>query len=399
MKCHLAPWIRTWTYWLGLCVVSPCFADDTVSFHDREHDRAIRDWTLDSDELHGRDRNGVPVRYILQDVRSLELSARIDSDRQQLCAVQLSNGDRMATRFVDMKEDQLQMQILGGDLAIPLEFVRQVHFDCPLTELPQLATHPTDDLLHLTNGDTVSGHVESIDNAHVVIQSAVQRFEISTEQVRGITFAQSLLEAVPYQARPTAGVCLRDGSVLTCDELLRASVDARLTARPVWATKDVLHLPVDSIQRVDFWPKTFRRVEVDDVSEAQGQSYFGVPLGDAWRTDSLGPLLMNGRVGTHGFAVRSQSTLKLTIPVGATQFRVHAGFCDAAEPVGHVQLRVLRDGEAAWEAELDALSGPSTRRCTIDVREKSTVELHVDFGKRADLGDWLLWNCPLFVFE
>ena len=66
---------------------------------------------------------------------------------------------------------------------------------------------------------------------------------------------------------------------------------------------------------------------------------------------------------------------------------------------GAVDVRVMVSGKVMWKEMLSHQQKPFVDVPPIPVQPQQELELQVDFGKQADIGDNLIWCQPYFVLQ
>jgi len=113
-----------------------------------------------------------------------------------------------------------------------------------------------------------------------------------------------------------------------------------------------------------------------------------------------GALVAAERSYAKGFGVHSRSRLSFVVPVGIETFWTRVGLDDSATALpfrAAADVRVLRDGEVAFEHIGLEAGLPPQNSGLIKVKPGQTLILEVDYGRGRDLGDRVDWLTPVFL--
>jgi hypothetical protein len=174
--------------------------------------------------------------------------------------------------------------------------------------------------------------------------------------------------------------------------LLLPSEGLPLAAAPTVATGDALagaHLRVEGGRRV--YLGALKPSKVDEVGA------FDVVW--HWKVDADlegGPLLLGGTRYAHGISVHSKATLAWDLGGAYAHLRAVAGIADLVAPEGDCAVDVVGDGKSLWSRP-SVRGGEKPIALDVELKGVKTLELHVDYGAKYDIGDhftladaWLL---------
>lgn len=108
------------------------------------------------------------------------------------------------------------------------------------------------------------------------------------------------------------------------------------------------------------------------------------------RTPAGAGLLLGGKQFGRGLCLVPKARLTWDLAGRFDVFEATVGIDDRGGPDSHAILRVLVDGQVAWD------SGPRTRgqageAIRVELKKCKTLALEVDFGKNYDLGDYCVF--------
>ncbi|MBA2482777.1 MAG: NPCBM/NEW2 domain-containing protein [Planctomycetes bacterium] len=109
-----------------------------------------------------------------------------------------------------------------------------------------------------------------------------------------------------------------------------------------------------------------------------------------------GPMLMGGVRYAHGITVHSKALVAWDLGGAYERLSAYAGISDSVAPEGDCHASLIGDGKVLWTRE-SVKGSDKPLPVSIDVRGVKSLELHVDYGARYDIGDhfmladaWLL---------
>ncbi|MFK7820470.1 MAG: hypothetical protein AB8G99_17250 [Planctomycetaceae bacterium] len=126
---------------------------------------------------------------------------RLDFDRKRRTGrtlVFLSNGDRLPVVVDKIQNEALFATYNGQTVSIPLEFAAAIAFDLPETNaarrerLRRFSSNREEDTVSLSNGDEVTGEIQSLSAETVRVEAATGLRTIPRKLVTGIQFSEEL---------------------------------------------------------------------------------------------------------------------------------------------------------------------------------------------------------------
>ena len=347
-----------------------------------------------------------PAREIPQNtIRSLEFDHPV-LKRSSGPLIWLANGDRMAARPVEIKNDILSVDwpvLDGGTIdPIPLERIAAVIFDLPATIgdrmrlFADLETLPAgSDLVMLLNGDRSLGEIQQLDAAFLELKTGNSVLKLDRSRIRALRMNPELTNASRNAGRRTI-VTLTDGSRLTATSL--EATEAALTLKSpfimavklLWKDVHDCHLYGERIIPLsDYVPQTVEFVPY---------------LSTTWdfvRNANVrhGPLMLRGTEYVSGLGTHSRMTISYDLKGGEKEFQAVVGVDDIANGAGSVVFAIDLDGERAWTSpEVTGKSAPLTVP-SLSLKGRKRLTLLVDFGQFADVSDYADWCDPVLILD
>jgi hypothetical protein len=288
-------------------------------------------------------------------------------------ALMLMGGDRVAGQVIGMDSEHLRWQNpLLGELVFP---VRQVSSIRLWRDLSAPSGSDTEDVVHLSNGDTVRGVVGGMNERGVNMQTASASPTISWSGITAIDFAS----LGSPSTRPASGwrVSLDDGSVLRVDAVQwsAATVDLSLDGQ----RRSVKSSNLRAVEQID-GPVVF-------LSSIRPAEDVQIPLLGAPRPAKFGE--------GHSIFVRAYSRLLWNLPAGFS--RLHLQYAiDANLPLADVMVRVQIDGKTVYEEDhLHAGFTSSAMQLPLNHGRQLTLEVDTDNPYRTQ--GLLTWISPALV--
>ena len=244
------------------------------------------------------------------------------------------------------------------------------------------------DRLLLTNGDEVTGLVETLDADAVTIRAAVGLLKVEVPRIAAVIFNPTLRQKTGT-GPVSCWVGLSDGSRLLAGKLLLDEASLRVTtlSGQTWKTA--------AKELVAVQPLGGRVAYLSDLKPAD---YHYTPfLGNlpwSYRADrnaTGGSLRCGGALYLKGLGMHSKSQLTYAVDPSYRRFEAEVGIDDSTDGGGSVQFRVLVDGREKFAGKTIRGGAPPTV-VSVDLSGAKTLELVVDYADRGDVldrADWL----------
>lgn len=251
-----------------------------------------------------------------------------------------------------------------------------------------------DDLVTLTNGDSLHGIIANVAAGKVTIQADAGNSDLPMESIREIHFATS-----PNHGPAGRGFRIRldDGSSLVGANLKVVAGDLTLMLGKSTQVK-VLLAHVATIEQVNgplSWLSSRPTVENLCIP------FLGSPRQNAAHMDrnwtGQDPIQFGSRVFAHGIGVHSYSRLSWALDGAYHKFRTRFAI-DSRDPnpKADVTVRILLDGKTAFEQQ-HVRAGMLSDEITQDLGEAKKLTLEVDYGDNLDTQDRFNWIEPALV--
>lgn len=346
--------------------------------------------------------------FEISNVINLRWPGRKVADEGASPVVVMVNGDELAAQVVLVDETDLVVKwTRWPDLApvkLPLDWVRGFMLRAPRDEVARLrllnrlrsrtATEATD-LVMLTNGDSLSGQVKSLDGKGLVVESAAgNEVRVELSAVRAVSFNPELL-AKPEATGERSLLSLVDGSRLTAS---RAEIEQPGTFRVRLAAGAEFDLPQGAVQSLRFLGG--KVIYLSDVEPTRFEFTPWLELRWPWRRDLNvlgGPLKLRGEPFAKGLGVHSKSKLTYRLDGQYRRFQATLGIDDAAKGQGSVTFLVLVDGRRVFTSDPLTGSSPSLPLPPLDISKAVTLTLVVDFADSGDVLDHADWCDAVLV--
>jgi len=336
--------------------------------------------------VNGGDRD-VPLGQFVELSRSLPpvpLAGRF--------ALHLAGGDRIGGEPVGVKGEQLiwKNPIIGETEVSMRLLTGLTKPDAALRDEPQ-----KDDVVTLSNGDTVHGTVADFSPTKITLQSDGVPADIPLDSLVSIAFATT---AAGGHDKPGFRVRLDDGSSLLGSELTAdaTAVQLKLPGKAEPRPIDMTH--VTGIEQVN-GPVSWLS------SRAPSQSVYVPYLGSGqsyparMNANYAGqPIFFKDRQYLRGIGVHSYS--KLVFPLDGKTYKAfrtrYAMDPDARGGVADVTVRIKLDDKVVHERE-HFRAGELSPAVVIDLNDAKSLTLEVDFGANMDSEDRLNWIEPALL--
>ena len=309
--------------------------------------------------------------------------------------VWLRSGGDYAMTTPGGSDDAITLQIgLGSDLQVPARYVRAIRFEAAAEAdggfSRALADPPrTDDVLFAkgrSNGEITRLSVEftGFDGDAITVRFRGRDQRLPIERIHGLVFGAERGAAPPPQPRPTVAVQLA-GDLALAGRV--TGLDARALTLRLPEGVDVA-VPLASVARIDVqsdriaWLSAMAPAAVDQTPAFDRIRPWLVdraPGGDG--------LVLDGNAYSRGVCLVPRTSLTWKLDPGTfTRFEAVVGIDDRAGDLGQAVVRVLLDGEVAWErTDLTAASPAESIHVPLGTARQLT--LVADFGPGFDLGD------------
>jgi len=284
--------------------------------------------------------------------------------------------------------------VLFGCVQLPLELLAGVVFQLPTERLRRdLLEHRVayatgkSDCVILSNGDEVTGSIESISEQVICIVASVGRIEIATDRACAVVFNPILVRRGNKQG-PGAWVGLADGGRLIARQLTLDNKKLSITIG------DNTQLTTAARELIFLQPLGDR---VRYLSDLKAAGYRHVPYLDLrwpYQTDrnvTGGRLRSGGRLYLKGVGVHSAARLTYRLTEPYRRFQAEAGIDDSTAGRGSVRFRVYVDGQQKATSEVVRGSARPVS-LSVELAGAKRLDLIVDYADRADVldhADWL----------
>jgi len=306
-------------------------------------------------------------------------------------ALHLSDGDRITGEPVSLVDDLLRWKsAVVGEVKVALRDVLSIG---PVDEGRGIVRATgTEDVVHLTNGDTVRGVLGAIDIGGATVTVNGDSVRVPLASVARIDLAQTGPRQTSATGQSRFRVRLLDGSQMTTPAptgdkdaltIVFAGVSRTLKASDVVSIEQLdgpvswlaARTPVEQVQTPHLpgreWPARFDRAV--DGSRIR-----------------FGP-----RTFAHGIGVHAYSRLSFTLDGSYKTFRTQLAIARDA-PYADVHVRILLDGKVAHES-LNFRAGVMSDVVRVDVSAGKLLTLEVDYGAGSDVQDRFNWIEPALV--
>lgn len=318
--------------------------------------------------------------------------------RDVAVTLRLHNDDLLPGRLVGGREGVVQIACDDlGEVPVPIHLLAELRVSQKSERSAadaQASAHSrraaADDLVRLTNGDSVSGFITLIDAGGITIDTASGEASVPMRLVVSATFASP---AVPNPEGLHAVVELLSGARVTIREV--EWTDAGLTGKLSHGER--VQIEADRIASL-----AVRGGRWQWLSHRQPTTYEHTPMLAAafpYRLNQNvrgGPLRVAGETFELGVGTHSRSRLIYDLDASYSEFVTAFGMDDDSGAFANVAIAVLVDGVARFE-ESDVVPGAMHEPIRVDLRGAKTLELLVDFGANGDLQDRLDWIEPALI--
>ncbi|HEY1687096.1 MAG TPA: hypothetical protein VGG19_20215 [Tepidisphaeraceae bacterium] len=208
------------------------------------HSQTINLKALNADSLDYIDTSGHPQHLPLNQFVQLQHENSSENASSGFIII-LNNGQRYAGTAQRMTGDQLSWQNpLLGNLTIPVASVLQIHRPDPDAPRRSEAAGlpPTEDIIHLTNGDIAHGAISAMSAQNITIQTSTTSLSVPWSNVATVEFAS--IGNPPPATQPTQSfqIALDDGSTLQAAQLAIAEDAAHFITNGSAQTLPLSHI-------------------------------------------------------------------------------------------------------------------------------------------------------------
>jgi len=328
--------------------------------------------------------------------RPVKLADVLDLTRTQTLATKVNrlvinqtDGDRFAGEPVGVTDERLRWKTPSlGTLDVPLRQVRSI---APVGEPVQRAAS-TEDVVLLSNGDTVSGVLQNFDGERVTLNVNGDSVPVPLASLARIDFASSASPVSPAGGQTRFRIRLVDGSVVTAPSLQAdaTGVSMELGGSP----RNVKWIDVALVEQLDgpvSWLSVRQPVESVQIPHVSPRTW------DA-RTDRAvdgSPIRFGDRTYAHGLGVHAYSRLKYSLDGTYRTFRTRYAIAGDL-PYADVTVRVLLDDKVVHESK-NVRAGALSDVVELDVSSAKSLTLEVDYGAGNDVQDRLNWIEPALL--
>lgn len=311
----------------------------------------------------------------------------------------LADGSEFMAQIIGAADSDIRIQVLSRQEGrLPLDALRWLRVPSPAAvaaerieqaQADALQGNLTEDVLVVMKDQqavVLRGGARRVDEKGVRFAWNQREISIEWPRVAGLVLGRPQSRGAPLQARTRAGEVFAGRA---------AGGDAEHIALRS-GVFDALLLAWDELERIEV-----RSERAVFLSDSQPRNYEFDPLfGPAWDYGlnvalDGGPLRMGGRNWSKAIVMHSQSRLIYALGGQFATFAAVAGVMDSC-PQGAVNLRVVGDGKALWNAE-DLRGGAAPLELAVDVSGVHELMLVVEYGPNLDLCDQVAWALPRLV--
>jgi hypothetical protein len=255
----------------------------------------------------------------------------------------------------------------------------------------------TEDVILLSNGDTVRGVIASISATAASVQPSTggDATNVPLDSIAAMLFASTAAPATqPANAAHTTSfrVTLADNTALTVLNPAVQDGALKLDTR-AGALASVPLTTVVSIEQLNgpvIWLSSL------PPSENVQTPYLDLSWPARMNTTVAGePMRANGRPIAHGIGVHSYSRLSWPIERSVLSFRTQYAI-DGDQPYADVTVRIKLDGKVVHELQ-SLRAGKTSPVIAINTNGARKITLEVDYGANADVQDRVNWIEPALL--
>jgi hypothetical protein len=373
-------------------------------------------WTLSTADFHteavtfrGIDDKGVHVvpsaggkEQVVPPEAFLQLDRSVTPvERPAKFMLHLLTGDRVGGEPVKVENDQLSWRNAAvGELAVPLTAVAAL---AKSGQVIDLAAQRNEDVVALSNGDTVRGIVTAMAGGQVQVKPSGggEAVPVPLDSVVSIQFASAGSSATnlsptgkesrAYRVRLDDGSTVLGSSLSVAGDKMNLSVGGG-APRPLPLARVI---GIEQVNGPVSWLTS--RTPSQDVQ----QPFVGGSEQSVWKTrtdaDVAGQQLMvAGRLFKRGIGVHSYSRLAYPLDGTFKAFRTRYGINDSLVRAD-VTVRILVGGKVAHEKQ-NVKGGTLSPVVVVDLpADAKELVLEVDYGQGIDVEDRLNWLEPALL--
>ena len=336
----------------------------------------------------------------LQDLVRLTVATPVPRRAERECTLTLTNGDLLSGKFAESRPDAVVFETAEvGRVLIELESIAGI--DAPAAFQPAYkasadwfgrAGKTDEDRILLTNGDTVSGFITSIDGEGLTLQSTLGDTSVSLRRLVAVRMASP---------RPPAlhGLFL----------VITFAAGGRLTVTDLEWSREAAEARLSAGQSVRIEPERIAQVEVlggrwewlsrHTPASDEHTPMLGLSFPHAADRNVLGgPIVVRGERFAHGVGVHSRSNLTYELKGAYSEFVTFFGIDDDSGSFADVSVVILVDGQHRFEVP-HVLPGVLHGPIRLDIARASRIELMVGFGENGDIQDRFDWVEPALIRE
>lgn len=254
-----------------------------------------------------------------------------------------------------------------------------------------------EDVVLLSNGDTVRGVIASISASAASVQPSTggDATNVPLDSIVAMLFAST---ATPATNRATAKqspdfrVTLADGTALSVSTPSVSDRELKLDSR----TGALASVPLTTVVSIEQINGPVIWLSASPPSENVQTPYLDLSWPARMNATVAGdPIRANGRIVAHGIGVHSYSRISWPIEPSVLAFRTQYAI-DGDQPYADVTVRIKLDGKVVHERP-SLRAGVTSPVIVIDTNSAGTITLEVDYGANADVQDRLNWIEPALL--
>ncbi len=307
----------------------------------------------------------------------------------------LAGGDRLVGEPVRIENEQLRWKSGSlGEVAISLRLLLAMGRG-DNAAIPEET--PKQDVVTLSNGDSVSGVVTDCSAAKITVQTDAGASEAPIASVVRVSFAAAASPPASHGFRIT----LADGSIITTSDATSRGdrlIISLLEGKP----PRQVELPLSQIVGIEQLNGPVSWLSSRVPSESVQMPYFGGSL--PWpakmnsAVDGL-PIEFSSQRFDHGIGVHSYSRLTFPLEAGWAAFRTQYAIesqPQSPRPLADVTVRISLDGKLVHE-QRHVRAGMLLPVVNVDLQGVKTITLEADYGDGGDTQDHLNWIEPALL--
>ena len=248
----------------------------------------------------------------------------------------------------------------------------------------------TDDVVRLSNGDSVHGIVNQITPAGVTIQAGDATPTLAWDSVDAVLFSTSPGSAV---ARRMFRVHFPGGDSITVPEISLAGDRLSITL----ADKSVHSLDVNQVAGIEQINGPIAWLTSLSPAENVYKPFFSEDFPTLFdRTVAeRTPIVEKYPAFHHGIGCHSYSKLVYNLDGQWAAFRTQFGI-DSNSPLADVTVRIYLDDKPVFEKQ-NVKAGKAQPVVTIPLEQAKTISLEVDYGENYATEDRFVWLDPALI--